>query len=94
MHELKLLDNVTKSLPIGNEEQETNETNNGEENRKRITLILNECHVPEELEQRTLQAMAAMRDVQAQEAARVKAQKEVQKAVLRESHQFNKNLNP
>lgn len=90
MHELKLLDNVTKSLPIGNEEQETNETNNGEENRKRITLILNECHVPEELEQRTLQAMAAMRDVQAQEAARVKAQKEVQKAVLRESHQFNK----
>ena len=66
------------------------DTPEAEEPRERVTLILNECHVPESLEQRTLQAMAAMREVQAREAAQTEARKEAQKAVLRESRQFDK----
>lgn len=47
-----------------------NETNQKDKKREKITLMLNECHVPEELEQRTLAAMTALREFQAEEEIR------------------------
>lgn len=56
-----------RNLKIHDTGNETNKKDNG---RERVTLMLNECHVPAELEERTLKAMTALREFQAEEEAR------------------------